>query len=86
MEDKERTTSLLRMYKQEEIKSLNYILEKDENNNVFTKEELELANTIDLFDRTVLNWCKLIWKNRNNTENLAEIQNVLNEGRCPKCI
>lgn len=86
LEDKERTKSLLRLYKQEEISAMNYVLEKEENNKTFTKEELEFVNIINLFDRKLLNWSRLIWKNRNNTDNLLEIQNAVNEGRCPKCI
>ncbi len=86
LKDKERTGALLRLYKQEEIKAMNYIFGKPESNKIFTKFELEAANKIDLFDSTVIKWCKLIWDNMNNTDNLLEIQNAINERRCPKCI
>lgn len=86
LEDRQRTNNIIRLYKQEEIKSMNYIFGKPESNKIFTEFELEAANKIDLFDRTVIKWCKLIWDNMNNTDNLLEIQNAVNERRCPKCI
>lgn len=51
MKDKERTNNIIRLYKQEEIEAMNYILGKDKGNKVFTKFELETMNKIDLFDR-----------------------------------
>lgn len=86
LKDKERKKSLLRLYKQEEIDSLNYILGKDQNNKIFTEKELEIANIIDLFDRKVVKWAKLIEDNKDNEEILIEISSALNERRCPKCI
>ncbi len=85
LQDEEKTRGIIRIYKQEEIKSMNYILGKDENNSYFSKEELEFLGRIDLFNRTVIKWCKLIWDNRDNEENLNEILKALKEGRCPKC-
>lgn len=86
MKDKKKVKDFMRLYKQEEMDSMNYILGKDKDNKVFTKFELEAMNKIDLFDRKVIKWSKLIWDNRDNVENLNEISNALNEGRCPKCI
>lgn len=63
----ERKESIIRLYKQEEIESMNYILGKPENNQVFTKEELIAMNKIDLFDRTVVEVCKNIYKNKEVT-------------------
>lgn len=63
LEDKQRTNNILRLYKQEEMDSMNYILGKDKDNKIFTKFELEAMNTIDLFNKKVVNVCKTIWAN-----------------------
>lgn len=86
MKNEKRVKDFMRMYKQEEIWSMNEILGKPYNNLVFTKFELETCSKIDLFDMAQIKWCKLFWKNRNNEENYQELQNALNERRCPKCI
>lgn len=86
MKDEKRVKDFMRMYKQEEIWSMNEILGKPYDNLVFTKFELEACSKIDLFDRTQIKWCKLFWKNRNNEENYQELHNALNERRRPKCI
>lgn len=52
----------MRLYKQEEIESINYILGKPEDNLVFTKEELELCSKIDLFNRKTVEICKSIYE------------------------
>lgn len=86
MQDKERTKGLIRIYKQEEMDSMNYILGKDKDNKIFTKEELELMNKIDLFDRKVVNICKVIWDNKDDAEKLEEFIKILDESRCSECI
>lgn len=70
----------------EKIKSMNYILGKPENNTYFTESELNELSKVNLFNKTVVKWCKLIWDNEDNEENLDEILNALNERRCPKCV
>lgn len=84
--NEQRKNNIIRLYKQEEINSMNYILGKPEDNNYFTKSELEIVSKINLFNRKVVEWCKLIWSNKDNEENLNEISNALKERRCPKCI
>ncbi len=69
----------MRLYKQEEIDSMNYIFGKPENNKKFTKFELKAISKIDLFDRKVINICKFIWENRNDDEKLKEILKMLKE-------
>lgn len=69
----------MRLYKQEEIDSMNYIFGKPESNKKFTKFELKAISKIDLFDRKVVNICKIIWKNRNDDEKLEEILKMLKE-------
>lgn len=63
LEDKERTNNIIRLYKQEEMETMNYILGKDKDNKIFTKFELEAVNKIDLFNRKVVEVCKVIWAN-----------------------
>lgn len=63
LEDKERTNNIIRLYKQEEMQTMNYILGKDKDNKIFTKFELEAVNKIDLFNRKVVEVCKVIWAN-----------------------
>lgn len=86
IKNEQKVKAFIKLYKQEEIDSMNYIFGKPENNTYFTEDELEASSKIDLFDRKVIKWCKLIWKNKDNEENLNEILNALNERRCPECI
>lgn len=62
MKDEDRVKLLMRIYKDEEIKSMNYIFGKPENNLIFTKLELEAASKIDLFNNKVVEVCRKIWK------------------------
>lgn len=55
--------SIIRIYKPEEMKAMNYILGKDKDNKVFTKFELEALNKIDLFNIKVVEIYKVIWAN-----------------------
>lgn len=66
----ERKESIIRLYKQEEIESMNYILGKPESNLVFTKEELELCSKVDLFDRKTIKACKHIYENEKKEVNV----------------
>lgn len=68
LEDEEKTKQFMRLYKQEELDSMNYIFGKPDNNKEFTKFELEAVNKIDLFDRTQVEASKNIWKLRNGRE------------------
>lgn len=77
MQDKERVKAFMRLYKQEEIDSMNYILGKPYDNKVFTKFELEAMSKIDLFNRKVINICKTIWDNRDNPEKLQQFKEQL---------
>ena len=62
MKNKETVKKFMRLYKQEEVNSMNYILGKPEDNLEFTKEELELCSKIDLFNRKTVEICKSIYK------------------------
>lgn len=79
MKDEQKVKDFIRLYKQEEIDSMNYILRKPENNNKFTKFELNAMSKIDLFDKKVIKICKFIWENRNDDEKLEEILKILKE-------
>ena len=73
MENKERLEGMMRLYKEEEIDSMNYIFGKNDDNKYFTEFEVELASKIDLFDRNMIEICKDVYKNRNNDKELKEI-------------
>lgn len=62
MEDKETVEQFIRLYKQEELESMNYIFGKPESNSYFTKFELEAVSKINLFNRKVVEVCKKIWE------------------------
>lgn len=55
--------SIIRIYKPEEMEAMNYILGKDKGNKTFTKFELEAMNKINLFNKKVVEACKVIWAN-----------------------
>lgn len=78
MTDEERTKGIIKLYKQEELESMNYILGKPADNEVFTKFELDEMEKVDLFDRQVVNVCKKIWDNKDNTERLESFIRMLN--------
>lgn len=69
---------LVRIYKPEELKAMNYIFSKDENNKEFTEFELKAINKINLLDEKVVNICKTIWDNKDNEEILNMFYNQLN--------
>lgn len=77
MQDKERTKGLMKLYKDEEIESMNYIFGKSKDNMYFTQLELEIASKIDLFNRRIIPICREIYKNRNNTKRIEEIMKKL---------
>lgn len=72
---------MLKLYKNEEIKSMNYVFGKSEGNEYFTQFELELASKIDLFNKKVVNVCKIIWENKDNSKRLKSFMKILNKGR-----
>lgn len=81
MKDEERVKSFMRMYEQEKIWSMNEILGKPHDNNYFTEFELEICSKVDLFNRNVIKWSKLIWQNRDNEEELNKIISTLQNRR-----
>lgn len=78
MKDKKRVEAFMKTYKEEEISSMNYILGKPLDNLIFTKFELEAMSKIDLFNKKVINICKIIWENKDNEETLNKFLNQLN--------
>lgn len=79
MDNPQRVDSLIRMYKEEEINSMNEIFDKPYDNKYFTEFELKAVQNIDLFDRKVIGICKIIWKNRNNKKKLESFLKQLEE-------
>lgn len=77
IKDENRVKAFTKIYKQEEIDSMNYILGKPYNNCTFTKFELEAMSKIDLFDKKLVNICKIIWDNKDNEEKLQGFLNQL---------
>lgn len=62
MKDREKVKQFMKIYRQEEIDSMNYILGKPKNNLIFKIEELELCHKINLFDRKTIEICKSIYE------------------------
>lgn len=60
LKNKQTVEGLMRIYKDEEIESMNYIFGKDRENKYFTENELNIASKINLFSREALN----IWKRK----------------------
>lgn len=81
MENEKRVKDFMKLYKQEEIDSMNYILEKPNDNLNFTKFELEALSKIDLFDRKVVELCKIIWVNKDDDEKLRSFMKQLEDAR-----
>lgn len=82
MNNPQRVDNLMRMYKEEEINAMNEIFDKDENNKVFTREELEFVKDIDLFDRASIKVTKEMWKTKDDTQVLKSYIKILeNEGK-----
>lgn len=73
MQDKEKTKGLMKLYKDEEIESMNYIFGKSKDNMYFTQLELEIASKMDLFDKRIMKIAKSIWENKGNKEKLIKI-------------
>ena len=81
MKDDARVKDFMRMYEQEKIWSMNEILGKPHDNNYFTEFELEICSKVDLFNRNVIKWSKLIWQNRDNEKELNKIISTLQNRR-----
>ena len=62
MRDKKRVKALMRVFKNEEIDSMNYIFGKPNNNKYFTKDELQIASKMNLFNRKLVEVYKKIWE------------------------
>lgn len=60
MKDTKTVEGLMRIYKEEENESMNYIFGKDRSNLYFTEKELSIASKINLFSREVLE----LWKRK----------------------
>ena len=72
MADKERVKDFMRLYKDEEIDSMNYIFGKPYDNRYFTEFELEAMSKINLFNRKVVEVCKKIYE-REMKEGVANV-------------
>lgn len=70
MKEKEKVEQFMKIYKQEEVNSMNYILGKPEDNLYFTEQEIELCSKIDLFDRETIKICKHIYEKESKEVNV----------------
>ena len=70
MKNKKRVKGDMRLYKQEEIDSMQEILGKQHDNYYFTREELDFVSKIDLFDPYMISVAKEIWKQKDNPKML----------------
>ena len=61
LKDSKRTSKFVRLYEEEKVSTMNYILGKPQDNNCFTQFELEAMSTINLFNRKVVEICKNIY-------------------------
>lgn len=56
----------MRIFSKEEMKIINYILGKDENDKYITEEELDFVKDFDFTDKCLPSIAKKVWDNRNN--------------------
>ena len=56
----------MKIFSKDEMKIINYILNKDENDKYLTKEELDFVKDFDFTDRSLPSTAKQVWDNRNN--------------------
>lgn len=67
---------IVRIYKQEELETMNEIFDKDKNNKVFTQLELEFVSKMDLFDPYIIKVANMIWKQKDNPKMLKIFLNI----------
>lgn len=73
----------MRIYNNEEYKTIQDILGKDKNDHYYTEEELEFVKDFDFTDEPLPKIAKLVWKNRNNPKALETMLEILkNNGIC----
>ena len=56
----------MRIFSKEEMKIINYILGKDENDKYITEDELDFVKDFDFTDKCLPSIAKKVWDNRNN--------------------
>ena len=65
MEEKNKIKNFIRHYNNDEIKSMNFLFDKDSANTWFSQEELTFACDVDLFNKKSLENAKNNWLNIN---------------------
>lgn len=78
LENPKRVEHFREFHEREKRWNMNYILSKPLENEEFTDFELQALSMIDLFDRKVVNLCKIIWDNKDNPEKLEQFAKQLN--------
>lgn len=78
LKNSKRVKQFKELHEREKRWNMNYILNKPLENKEFTEFELQALSMIDLFDRKVVNVCKIIWDNKDNPEKLEQFAKQLN--------
>lgn len=76
--DKDRSNKLIKFFEPIELKAMNYILGKDKDNKVFSEYESNALLDVDLFNKKVVNLCKIIWDNKDDNEKIEKFLTILN--------
>jgi len=61
MEDKQRVKEFMRLYREEEIKKMNYIFNKPQDNRYFTEFELRILQGVNLQNNRLVDLIKKMW-------------------------
>lgn len=77
IEDKNRANKLIKFFEPIEQEAMNYIIGKDKNNKVFSEFELNALSIVNLFDKDLVNICKIIWDNRDDEKMLNHFMTQL---------
>lgn len=81
LKDKKRVQQFRELHEREKRWNMNYVLGKPLNNKEFTDFEVEALSKIDIFDRNVINICRVIWQNKDNPIKLEKMVKELEERR-----
>lgn len=69
----------VKIYTPEELKVMNYILGKAENNCLFTTTEIEYIFLVDLKNETLVYIAQDIWKHRNDEKYMDDLLSLIDE-------
>lgn len=67
----------MKNFNDRELKQMNYIFCKEENNDIFDELELDIAGSIDLYDNEIANIIRYIFSIRNNKQHLTKLASAM---------